>query len=357
MRNAITTGWAASSGAALAALSLLCFFDGGHARAEMGGDASASAASEQPTRVSAGSSAATSAAARPKHHASSRWGANWFPNIELTNHEGKKVRFFDDLLKDKVVAINFIFTKCRNTCPSETAKMRRVQRLLGDRVGQDVFMYSITLDPRWDTPERLADYVDRYDIGPGWQFLTGDPKDLELIQRKLGMYFDDLDDPQDHNVSLILGNQTTGRWQKRSPHDDPYVLASMLGEALHGYHSSKRVFDRPLYNTAKVTTGISRGQYLFKTRCSSCHTIGGGDDIGPDLAGVTEQRDRDWLVRWIKEPDVMLREKDPLATALFAKYRRIPMPNQKLGDLEIEALLEFISAQTVRLTKAESQPD
>ena len=53
----------------------------------------------------------------------------------------------------------------------------------------------------------------------------------------------------------------------------------------------------------------------------------------------------------------MLREKDPLATALFAKYRRIPMPNQKLGDLEIEALLEFISAQTVRLTKAESQPD
>ena len=76
-----------------------------------------------------------------------RWGANYFPNVPLTNHEGKQVRFFDDLIKDKVVVINFIYTTCPDSCPLETARLVEVQRILGDRVGRDVFMYSITIDP------------------------------------------------------------------------------------------------------------------------------------------------------------------------------------------------------------------
>jgi cytochrome oxidase Cu insertion factor (SCO1/SenC/PrrC family) len=281
--------------------------------------------------------------------AASRWGADWFPNVELTTHEGEKVRFFDDVIEGKVVAINFIFTKCRNTCPAETAKMRQVQRLLGDRVGKDVFIYSISLDPRWDTPERLKAYAEKFEVQPGWTFLTGDIDDINLIQKKLGMLIEDLDDPEDHNTSLIVGNQVTGRWQKRSPHDDAQVLASLLGEALHGYKAGTRVGKRQSYDAATVVPAFTRGEYLYRTRCSTCHTIGGGDEVGPDLLDVTEIRDRDWLVRWLKVPDEMLEEKDPIAMALFKKYDELPMPNLKLGDIEVEALIEYMETESRRV--------
>src|SRR5512134_3136303 len=88
------------------------------------------------------------------------WGADYFPNIPLVSHEEKTLRFFDDLIKDKVVSINFIFTRCPDACPLETARLREVQKILGDRVGQDVFMYSISIDPEYDTPEVLRQYAE-----------------------------------------------------------------------------------------------------------------------------------------------------------------------------------------------------
>ena len=103
----------------------------------------------------------------------SPWGADYFPNVPLTTHEGKTVHFFDDLIKDKIVVINFIYATCPDTCPLETSRLTSVQRILGDRVGKDIFMYSITIDPDHDTPEVLAEYAERYRVGPGWVFLTG----------------------------------------------------------------------------------------------------------------------------------------------------------------------------------------
>ena len=120
--------------------------------------------------------------------AGSIWGADYFPNVPLVSHEGKTVRFFDDLIKDKVVVINFIFTSCPDFCPLETARLREVQKILGDRVGQDVFMYSITIDPDFDTPEVLKRYAERFEAGPGWLFLTGKKADITLLRSKLGLY-------------------------------------------------------------------------------------------------------------------------------------------------------------------------
>lgn len=90
-----------------------------------------------------------------------------FPNVTLTTHEGKKVRFYDDLLKDKIVLINFMYVKCDGTCPSTTANLLRVQKMLGGRVGRDIFMYSITLKPEEDTPEVLSRYARAYKTEPG----------------------------------------------------------------------------------------------------------------------------------------------------------------------------------------------
>src|ERR1044072_2557808 len=81
--------------------------------------------------------------------------ARYFPNFELTTHEGKKVRFYDDLIKDKIIVINFMYAQCEGICPGITTNLVKVQKLLGDRVGKDIFMYSFTLKPEQDTPEAL----------------------------------------------------------------------------------------------------------------------------------------------------------------------------------------------------------
>jgi protein SCO1/2 len=88
-----------------------------------------------------------------------------------------------------------------------------------------------------------------------------------------------------------------------------------------------------------------RGQYLFATRCAPCHTIGHGVKIGPDLQGITATRDRVWLLRFIQKPDVLLAEKDPVATSLFKQYKEVRMPNVRLGPDDTEAIVRFLEGK------------
>jgi len=126
-----------------------------------------------------------------------------FPNVTLTTHKGEKVKFYDDLIKDKIVIINFMYVKCDGKCPGTTTNLVQVQKLLGDRIGKDIFIYSITLKPEEDTPKVLKAYAKAYKVGPGWEFLTGDPKDIELLRQKLG--FIDRDPLRDANKSNHIG--------------------------------------------------------------------------------------------------------------------------------------------------------
>jgi protein SCO1/2 len=139
----------------------------------------------------------------------------YFPNFELTTHEGKKVRFYDDLIKDKIVVLNFMYAKCEGVCVPVTMNLKRVQKLLGDRVGRDIFMYSITLKPQEDTPRALKHYVDMHRIKPGWTFLTGKPDEINTLRRSLG--FKDakakLDqDLTNHTGMVKYGNETRQWW-------------------------------------------------------------------------------------------------------------------------------------------------
>src|SRR5215813_4995939 len=97
---------------------------------------------------------------------------HYFPDVTLVTHEGKKVRLYEDLIKDKCVTINFMYTHCEGICSPVTTNLLRVQELLRDRIGKDIFMYSFTLKPWEDTPKVLAEYVKERKIGPGWTFLT-----------------------------------------------------------------------------------------------------------------------------------------------------------------------------------------
>ena len=135
------------------------------------------------------------------------WGADYFPNVPLVTQDGMKLRFFDDVIKGKVVALNFIYTNCPDMCALETARLREVQRILGERVGRDVFFYSITIDPERDTPEVLKRYAEKFQVGPGWQFLTGKKTDITQLRRKLGVYNDEnrTEKLQEHDLSSIIG--------------------------------------------------------------------------------------------------------------------------------------------------------
>src|SRR5260370_38081898 len=109
-----------------------------------------------------------------------------FPNVPLTTHEGKQVHFYDDLLKDKIATINFMYTRCKDACPLTTPHLVKVQNLLGDRVGRDIFMYSLTIDPKHDTAAVLRSFAEEFHTGPGWLLLTAQDDDLELLRCNIG---------------------------------------------------------------------------------------------------------------------------------------------------------------------------
>lgn len=284
--------------------------------------------------------------------ASARWDASYFPNVPLVNQDGKTVRFYDDLIQGKVVAINFFFTHCKYMCPAETANLRRVEKILGDRVGKDVHFYSISIDPKVDTPAELKEFSKKFGAGPGWTFLRGKESDVALIRKKLGLYRENAgdEDPNNHTVSFMVGNEATGIWIKRSTMDNPKTLARLLGSMLQGRGGNPiaktnhvQMASSPDYSKARQTARPSKAEELFRSRCAACHSMGSDDGIGPGLAGVTRKRERAWLVRWLKVPDEMLAAKDPIATSLFERYQKVAMPNLKLSDKDVRELIEFMA--------------
>jgi len=271
------------------------------------------------------------------------WGAGYFPNVPLTTQHGTVIRFYDDLLKGKSVAINLIYTSCTDECPLETARLVQVQRLLGDRVGKDIFFYSLTSDPRRDTPEVLKAYAEKFGVGPGWLFLTGKDADLKLVSRKLGLSRrNDATNRDGHMPILMVGAEPTGRWMRNSAVDDARFLAATLGNFL-GWRDAA---PGPGYAEARRLDPAASGAYVFQSRCSACHTLGKGDTVGPDLAGVTARRERAWLVRYLRHPDQVQAERDPIAVDLAARYNNVPMPNLRLSEGEIAAVLAFLGQES-----------
>src|SRR5260370_12680921 len=137
------------------------------------------------------------------------------PNIPLLTHEGKQVRFYDDLIKDKIVTINFFFSRCKDICPLVIANLVKVQKILGDQVGRDLFMYSFTLKPEEDTVDVLKRHMEMHGVRPGWTFLTGKPKDMELLRRSVGFTNPDPKLDQDinqHIENVRYGNEPLMLW-------------------------------------------------------------------------------------------------------------------------------------------------
>jgi protein SCO1 len=154
------------------------------------------------------------------------------PNVDLVAHTGQRVRFYDDLVKDRKVIINFMYVKCDGICVPVTANLVRVQKLLGDRVGRDIFMYSITLKPGEDSVEDLRAYTELHEVGRGWLFLTGAPQDIEHLRRSLGFTYADAAEDADssnHIGMLRYGVEPLTRWAACPGMANPeHIVRSML---------------------------------------------------------------------------------------------------------------------------------
>ncbi len=153
----------------------------------------------------------------------------FFPDVPLTTHEGRQVRFYEDLLKDKIVVLNLMYANCQGVCPVITANLARVQKILIEQGKRNVFIYSLTVKPEEDTPEKLKAYAEMHKVGPGWQFLTGKPADVELLRSKLG-FVDlnprvDQNDPASHSGMVRFGNEPQAWWAACQGQANPEWIA------------------------------------------------------------------------------------------------------------------------------------
>jgi protein SCO1 len=135
----------------------------------------------------------------------------YFSDVELLDQDGRKVRFYTDMLKGKTVVINAFFTTCTSVCPPMNRNMEKIQEALGDRLGKEVFLISISVDPATDTPPRLKEYAAKFHAKPGWTFLTGKKENVDWALYKVGQYVETKDD---HTTVIIVGNEATGLWKK-----------------------------------------------------------------------------------------------------------------------------------------------
>lgn len=153
------------------------------------------------------------------------------PNVPLVTHNNKPVRFYDDLIYNKTVLLNFFLVQCtEGRCPVAMHNLRKVQDMLGERMGRDIIFLSITLQPLFDRPDKLKAYAENI-VGakPGWEFLTGKPADIDLLRRSLGFVDNDPDRDQDltnHTSMARYGNDRLERWGMVSLRSSPANIAS-----------------------------------------------------------------------------------------------------------------------------------
>jgi protein SCO1/2 len=152
------------------------------------------------------------------------------PDIDCLDQDGKRLRFNTDLVKGKVVVINFIFTSCTYTCPRLGQSFARLQTTLGDRTGKDVHLISISTDPVTDTPSRLKEWATRMHAKPGWTLVTGDKAEID---RLLKVMTGDPSGQATHSPLLLIGNESKGSWIEAYAFDNPVRLVQQIDEMVN----------------------------------------------------------------------------------------------------------------------------
>jgi protein SCO1/2 len=149
------------------------------------------------------------------------------PDVEVVTQDGERVRFYSDLVEDRVVAMNFVFTTCTTICPPMGAIFGQLEKKLGDRAGRDIHLISVSVDPTTDTPERLAQWAEKFGRTPGWTLVTGDKTTVDSLLKSLQVFTPDF---EDHAPIVLLGNDARGEWTRAYGLAPPARMAEILDE-------------------------------------------------------------------------------------------------------------------------------
>jgi cytochrome oxidase Cu insertion factor (SCO1/SenC/PrrC family)/mono/diheme cytochrome c family protein len=280
------------------------------------------------------------------------WGKSYIPNVELTAQDGRKVRFYDDIIKGRIVVISFIYTSCREICPLITARLAQVYEKLGDKAGKDIQFVSISIDPANDTPQRMKEHADAFRSDERWLFLTGAKADIDLVRYRLGERSRKL---TEHRSDILLRNDRTGEWARDSAFADLDRLAYTIRALDPNWRDDNRFNSKTTVSQAAAEE--LPGQALFVKACASCHTIGKGDRVGPDLLDVTSRRSDKWLTGFLLNPERARRNSGDLAlAALMAKFPSVRMPNLQLAERDTEDLISYLKTRSSSVLAGTGKP-
>ena len=261
--------------------------------------------------------------------------------------DGKTLQFYDDLIKDKIFVISFLFTSCKDVCPLATSRLAELQDKLGDSMGRDIFFYSISIDPEADTPERLKGYANAFRAGPGWLFLTGKPEDIHAIRHKLGERSRVLERPSQRGSARQRGHGRVGPQLRARRSRQPGVGGARHGPEVAG-RCGRRAHepqDRPLRPCIAAWPGplqeaVRRMPYGWTRRPGRTGSGWLDGTKGTCLAGKLHLR-----------PEKMRAQQDPVALALAAKFPAVRMPAMGVSDADATDLLAYIAHLETRHAK------
>jgi len=150
----------------------------------------------------------------------------YFTDVELVNQNGERMRLYSDVLKGRVVVVNAFFATCQGSCLPMNRNLEKVQEAFKERLGRDLFIVSISVDPTVDTPQALKEYAKKLNAVPGRLFLTGKKENVDWALYKLGQY---VEQREQHTNIFIIGNERTGLWKKAFGLAKPDELVKIVG--------------------------------------------------------------------------------------------------------------------------------
>ncbi len=291
---------------------------------------------------------------------SERWGKEYLPNVPVIDHNGRPLKFYDDVIKGKIVVISFVYTSCKNICPLIVARLAEVQSMLSEDVAREVLFVSISIDPIPDTPPKLKAYADAFHITSNWLFLTGTPDDIDLIRHKLGERSGGV--IVQHRNEVLLYNDKTSEWARDSGFSDHTTLVANIRAMNPQWRMAATAQTPPAAHAGNHAGAMPpvdlhvKGQALFIKGCAGCHTIGHGDKVGPDLKGVVARRGRDWVSSYVTGPNKLRAANDPAAVELGLKYPTVRMPDLGLAETDADDIISYLQRPALAAAPAAPPP-
>jgi cytochrome oxidase Cu insertion factor (SCO1/SenC/PrrC family) len=203
---------------------------------------------------------------------------DYFSNVELVDQDGRSLKFYDEVLKDNIVVISFIFTNCQSACPLMTRNLTMIRDMLREDERRSIQFISISIDPLRDTPSAMKEFAQK-----GWLWLTGQPDDVNYITKRLGSY---TDDPEMHTTTLLAANVPNAHWTKIEPNVPPKMRhRDLRNGAVAARRTTRQAAAAPFASVlafagivmllpdsgalgADLTEAEERGKYIYEPACS-----------------------------------------------------------------------------------------